>query len=134
MNELQTLIIKQSKTKRGAVSSDSVFAAYTASQVGNTAGKMVPRGQVFRAKISHKVVIYFDTAKRAREAEAAAALKNAEPAVKIGAAKQTTQAWRDQVAHRPPGLKVMVIPTPPPRFCAIEVKGIHGALQRGRVS
>lgn len=104
--DLTAAILAAAKSPAGLRT--SAIPGYSSHQVADLAGKMVRAGQLFRAKISHKVVRYFDS-------EAAAkALTTTKPSVSIRKRLSPHSAWDDVApAKLPEDIRVIECPSPP---------------------
>lgn len=131
-DHIREAALRLAKTPNGCVSTDPAFGGLPTPTVGNVIGKLVAKGLMHTAFVSHKKRVWFDTAERARAFEASIA--KPAPSVVIHAPVNRRAAWDAAEPRITSATKVFIAETPKPRFAAVEFGAIVPALQRGRVT
>lgn len=72
---MQELFIALAHRPQGVATTDPEFDGFDPSQFGNITTRLRERGVLFRAKLSHRVVRWFDTEAKANEALQRASLR-----------------------------------------------------------
>lgn len=128
-NGLADCLRKLSRRENGVRANDKALAEWTPKQRSVQIARMVANGELFKATLSHKLVVYFASAAAAADCQRRA---KAHP----GAGQERTQAvppnWKDLQADTSRA-KRTTGPAHRERFQAVDLP-IHGGLQRGRVA
>lgn len=110
---------------------DRLLGGYPTDKVGTVANRMVEQGDLFKGKVSHKVIRYFDTQVKAH---AYVASKTAPKIVALSAMKTRAPAeWAGVPGVENAQTIYSYGPAYQPRFQAVDLAGIHSGLQSGRV-
>jgi hypothetical protein len=131
---ITALLRELCKRPQGVTTDDPAFGGVAFETIGNAITKLVRRGEIFRAKVSHKNVRYFNTADRAK-----AFLERASAAKQIiinPARSRMPPGWDEAQPTRTDKTIFTVCKPWQPRYREIETPGLpqtFGGLQRGRV-
>lgn len=123
---------------QGVASSDPELAIWTIDRICNTGNTLVAKGELFKAKLGHKTVRFY-----ASKVEAERVLQAAAKTRRLDGPDQGKPAhdqlrtrsaeWQAAEPRITPNTKVTFCPSYTPRFQAVDVPGIFGGNQRGRV-
>ena len=113
---LSDLIKQFASRHRGMRPADVEALGYTNSAVGNQCNRLVEKGELFRAKVSHKVT-YFFTDKARADAFLEAEPK---PAPKRRKSPDLPKPGGVVEATNPNNVEPQIHPTPPPRFQVLD--------------
>lgn len=135
---LTDLLRKLISREGGFHSSELKGRDYTTTKILSVLKRLARQGEAFPAQLSHKHTRWFSTKAAAEEALA----KNRERQKQgfnsfvLGANQNrtATRKWQEAQPVITPDTKVTICPPYRPRFQAVEVPGLHGGLQRGRVA
>lgn len=130
-DEIRTEAIRLAATPQGCTTSDPCFAGLSAALVGGVIGKLVQKGLLHTAYVSHKKRAWFDTAERAKQHEASLARKAAAN-VSFPTKQRDRAAWDAATPVIPKGLRKTIIPCAPYEKLGPDC-GVTVAVQRGRV-
>ncbi len=135
---LTTLIVRLAAREVGCHSSNQELRNYTAGQIGGAASKLIARGVLFKAKVSHKDVRYYTSMERAAQVERNAAFTKKTGKFGRAAAaehRHTSRAdWVGADMVVTPNTVFTQCPNWAPRFESIDTPNVYGGNQRGRVT
>lgn len=135
---LSDLLRKLISREGGFHSSELKGRDYTTTKILSVLKRLARQGEAFPAQLSHKHTRWYST----REAAEAALAKSRERqkqgfnsfVLGPNQNRTTTREWQEAQPVVTDQTKVTICPPYRPRFQALEVPGLHGGLQRGRVA
>lgn len=119
---------------QGVHCSDPALAGWSTDLYATTAYKLALRGEIHRAKISHRNVRYYtDKAEALRCEQRAASMRKTGFVSDRQTLDHRVRAWGDAKMVITDKTVFTQCPSYTPRFQAVELPGIAGGNQRGRV-